>query len=366
ADLDLSTIDRLLRPGLLYADEVTLFSPVATMAQVATLLASEDQVERVDGFLTAFDRVPQLRRRIEHRGINREDLHRLRDRVATGSSSGKSDREFAGILAPVSSTLASVLAQYNYEKIDRVITTGRVNIGDLPTLRDSSGNAGPESTWTDDTLSGFMLRLYEIVAEPGTFPLLDEDARDLLQLAENHTGTSLGTMARDTEIALASSVIGHLPSFDRIPLDELLDIRDDNEVPLARFRAAIARLADDFENRPIDSDFDNEVAHAWRTTVNPALLQVRESFAEHGLLREVASVAAGNPTRLLAEAGGVVAASQATFASFPNAVTGLSAVGLPMFDVAIRAFKARHDAAAEIRRSAFYFLHLIGEAASES
>src|SRR5438477_28816 len=84
-----------------------------------------------------------------------------------------------------------------------------------------------------------------------------------------------------------------------------VDLRRHLTAPLVRFRGEMGRLATEFEARSFDPGFSAEVEDAWRTRVEPALVDIREALAEHGLLREVASVALGDPRRLIAEAGGV-------------------------------------------------------------
>lgn len=63
--------------------------------------------------------------------------------------------------------------------------------------------------------------------------------------------------------------------------------------------------------RPIAQTFEVEVKDAWRRNVAPALADIREALAEHRLLSETASIAFGNPRRLMAEAGGVLATAHA-------------------------------------------------------
>lgn len=157
--------------------------------------------------------------------------------------------------------------------------------------------------------------------------------------------------------------MGYLPHFSTMPMDEIIDLRRDIKQPLKRFRAAVGRIGRDSETRPIDESFAVEVEDAWRLDVEPALAEVRESLAEHGLLREVASVALGDPRRLLLEAGGVVAAAYGPVLSLSGALTAGAAVGIPTVDVAGRALQQHREERLKAKSSAFYFLHRVAEAA---
>lgn len=83
----------------------------------------------------------------------------------------------------------------------------------------------------------------------------------------------------------------------------------------------MALLSAEFSRRPIDDDFVVEVEDAWRSRVEPALIDIREALAEQGFLRQAASIALGDPRRMLAEAGGVLAAAQGDLISLSKFAT---------------------------------------------
>lgn len=88
---------------------------------------------------------------------------------------------------------------------------------------------------------------------------------------------------RSTEITTAAHLMGFLPAFPHLPIDEVLGLRDEIKGPVVRFRGEVATIAKAFESRAIDEDFDIEVEDAWRMTVAPSLEDIREALAEHGL-----------------------------------------------------------------------------------
>lgn len=78
--------------------------------------------------------------------------------------------------------------------------------------------------------------------------------------------------------------MGFLLAFPRLPIDEVLDLRDEIKTPVVRFRGEISTLAKAFETRSIDETFDAEVEDAWRQTVAPSLSTIA-SAAVWRLLR---------------------------------------------------------------------------------
>ena len=120
-------------------------------------------------------------------------------------------------------------------------------------------------------------------------------------------------------------------------------------------------ISNDFAAHPIDQDFDAEVEKAWRGQVEPALLEIRENLHDQGLLREIGSVAAGDPRRLATEAGGVFAAAHLNVVSLSHLLSFAVASGIAVTDVVLRAVKNMQEGQAKARKNAFYFLHHVGE-----
>jgi hypothetical protein len=234
-------------------------------------------------------------------------------------------------------------------------------------IADSLRRATGASTGTavDDMILGFTARIVEMLAEPRSFPLFDAQASGLVRALEREAAAtpSSHAMRRGAEVSSAASFMGYLPYFPDLPMDEVLDLKKALAKPLIRFRGVLARMSREFESRPIDQEFEAEVEDAWRTQVAPALADIREALADHGLLSEAASIAMGDPRRLLVEAGGVLAAAHGDVVSLSGLVTAGVAAGLPLADVAGRALQQRRVAKRDTRKSAFYFLHRLAEEA---
>lgn len=177
---------------------------------------------------------------------------------------------------------------------------------------------------------------------------------------ESHVVFGGATAARSEEVDAATRFMAYLPYFARMPLDEVLDLRSELAEPLARFRSEMVKLSRDFA-RPIDPSFAVDVDDAWRERVAPALVDIREALAEHGLLREVASVARGDVARLFSEAGGVLAASHANLVSLSEFVTVAAAAAVPALHTLGKAVNERLNATSDVQKQGFYFLHKVDE-----
>lgn len=231
-------------------------------------------------------------------------------------------------------------------------------------VKAAMGTSSPAHT--EEVVEAFMAKAIQIVLDPASFPLLDAQASGLIRALEQTMSvqTSPSAMRRGAEVDAAARFMGYLPYFPELPMDEVLDLRQTLHGPLSRFRSEMVSISKEFESRPIDDGFEVEVEDASRSRVEPALADIREALSEHGLLREVASVALGDPRRLLFEAGGVFAAAQGDLLALSKLMTLGAAAGTPMVDVLSRAISKAREARKITREHAFYFLHRVREEAS--
>jgi hypothetical protein len=251
------------------------------------------------------------------------------------------------------------------------IEAGAVEVADLSSGATTSiveavrrSNASRNDAYLDDMVTGFLARVVQILEDPKVFPLLDAQSSGLVRGLEESAGVSLPPkMSRGAEVTAATGFMNFLPYFPDLPMDEALDLRKELAKPLGSFRAAVARLSRQFDARPVDEHFDIEVEDAWREQVAPALTEIRESLAEHGLLREARSVVEGDAKTLLGEAGGVLAISSFDIISLSGLLTAGIAAGVPLASVAGKALKGRREARQQTRRNAFYFLHRLSDEA---
>ena len=120
-------------------------------------------------------------------------------------------------------------------------------------------------------------------------------------------------------------------------------------------------MSKEFRTRSIDEEFTTEIEDAWRTTVQPALLEIRETLAEHSLLTEAASIVLGDPRRIATEAGAVLAVSMGGVMRMSEVLLAAATAGLPTLDVLGRALAGREAARRNVAKNSFYFLHRLDQ-----
>lgn len=391
AETDLRTAANLVKPALLYADYVTIYSPAASMMDSISRFGHlTDPRQRLAAALNLVEDVPQFAAELN---APPETLEQLKALLAMdpslvrgiGDAFGAGEQvdelydhldEFESVWQEgVPHAIEEVIATMGAKELLVAVDAGAVKVAELGASSSSEllldalrAATGAETRGTaDDLVISFVARIIEMLTEHRSFPLLDAQSSGLVRAIEREGDLTLSSesLHKGAEISSAASLMGFLPYFPLLPMDEVLDLRRSLGKPLKRFRGALARLSRDFEARPIDATFQGEVENAWRTLIEPALADIREALAESGLLSEVASIALGDPRRLIAEAGGVLAAAHGEVLSLSGLVTASLAAGIPMTDVAGRAALEMIQARREVRKNAFYFLHRLGEEASQ-
>lgn len=383
AATDLRDIAPLLKPAVLYGDRVTVYSPAAFLVDAAAQFSElKTPLEQFDAIRELSEHVPTALPQID---MDEATLASFRQFLAVPRhvamrrvrGTGSED-EIAELQARIDQlqtmwetempgVFRQIVDMTGADVLMTAIRSGTVEVAPLSTgesdpIADSLRAAAREAPGPgiDPILSDFVNRVVDTVTDPGAYPLLDADSKGLVRSME----TAMPAMGqRASEISAVAEFMSFLPSFPDLPMDEILDLRAEISAPLIRFRSAMVNLSRQFESRPLDDAFAREIEDAWREHVAPALAEIREALAEHGLLRSVASVATGDPRRILSEVGGAVALASTDLVSMSGLLTAGLATGVPLADTALRAVKAHLEAQRTARRHSFYFLHKVDDEA---
>lgn len=391
AESDFRAATRLIKPAVLYADQVTIHSPAASLLNAAMSLGTiTDRRQQLDAILEIIGKVPSLAGELQVSPQILEQIKiflsvdpRIVRRAGRLFGADKDIEAFYEKLGEfdaiwekeIPRVLSDLKSKVGANELLDALANGCVAVADLgPTsntdyvavaLRAYTGDSDDDDL--DRVLASFVARLVEILTEHRSFPLLDAASADLARSLEQGGKVEISThsMRRGAEVSSAVSFMGFLPSFEYLAMDEILDLRKELQGPLVRFRAALATVSREFEMRPIDKSFHAELEEAWRQRVLPALTEIRETLAEHGLLKEIASIALGDPRRLMIEAGGVIATGHADVVSLPGLITAGLAAALPIADTVGRALVKTLETRRDARKNAFFFLHQLEAEAAQ-
>lgn len=134
--------------------------------------------------------------------------------------------------------------------------------------------------------------------------------------------------------------------------------------PLGRYRRAVASLGEKMRVGPLDEDAEVDVEHLYRTQVAPSLEEMREQFADHGLVREFAKTIGANLKAVVTggvAVPGLVVGIQAATDLAAVATVGLAATPAVAGSAAVlaQASQNRREGRARVRGNDLYYLHEI-------
>lgn len=209
-----------------------------------------------------------------------------------------------------------------------------------------------------EVMFGWLEILKELLLDPTTHLLFDDKTRSITQslVAENQLEPNAVTMRHASEAAVGAGLVARLPALPDVPIDELMDLRQDLSGPLIRFRAAVARLADQLAFSVLDDDQRAIIDDAWRTEVQPAIDDIEEGFAEHTLVREFLRQLQTNFARFLTE-GTAMYIGFGQFTTLNEWLTATAAAAGPTGDAMFGAFGARNTGRRELKKRDMFYLY---------
>lgn len=284
----------LLKSSVLYADEVLLHSPVASMVAAVEALASGGGEGLIDLVLGAENQGfhPQLTEVLKSAvrggewGDNAEVLRQLanphsalrrqfgRQLEEAGVPLDEFDSRMAAARADISTVVADHAVLAGLDQIEPAIDAGIVKIEPV----DMSG----------DDLAGYFGQLEALLGGATKhYPLFDDQRGDLMAQMMDLARTQRDRHAvrRGAEAAIANRLLAQLPTFPLASMDEVVGIRDDLRSPLIRFRSEMVRVTAELKLDALDRDFDDSAMTLWYERVAPALDELNEVIAESGLIR---------------------------------------------------------------------------------
>jgi hypothetical protein len=133
-----------------------------------------------------------------------------------------------------------------------------------------------------------------------------------------------------------------LPTFDDVPLDEVLDMRRALDRHLVRFRAGLMKLSAGVESNPWSTDFISDVEDWVHRQVEPSIIEIEEAVGANRVKAKVTRALVEKPSAYLTTSGmSLLLAQTHVIPQIVSAVVGISAgAGISAFDT-IRAWQQR-------------------------
>lgn len=264
---------RLTKASILYADRVKLCSMTAWMATSFHLIGNlpmsvAQQFDILMSFAPAIASLnPDSVNLIELQKM--QSLLKRKPILLTKNERLKIARfkdMFPQTWEQLSASFNEILKNFGFDEIEIAANTGLLEIH-------------PFQTSGDEAIHEYISAVENMLASSMTHPMLDEQTGNIVRLALQEGKMSIGNVGtkRSKQIGLVADLFDRLPIFE-IGMDELLDIRNELQSPLVRFRAEMVKLSEDIETASWDNDFSADVQDVYQTKVEPALLEIEEKL----------------------------------------------------------------------------------------
>lgn len=354
---------QVLKPVLLYADQITLLSPTARFIfEIVAEVSVEDPLERARIMAGLSDAVPGS-------GLSSEDLddfaqatnlvrgNRQQRRALQrqlGSDVFEQWREaaeqFDAVWERMQEHVYSMLEGQPAEQLVDAHAAGLLEVD--PLLQD-------QGFGTAEMMDRWMERVFAALSDPYQFVLFDDQVAGLVRAKMREEGLELDQLGRDhsRQLGLASGFIAKLPTLDAADVREIVDFRDEVEDAVVRYRAEVSEMATALDSDLHDEDFGAYVRDRWINEVQPALVDIEQQARSAGLIRTVADQAAQSALQLSKLMTGVLAAD--SLFELPEAMLG-GAAGAATY-VTRNVVAEYRRAQADLRGQRFFLLHQVKE-----
>jgi len=352
-----------IKSALLYADTITLISPMASTYFSLTNEADRKSeksifnlVNKVMPFCQASN--PTKYQEMETSLIQfRELLFSKQYKAVPMKIKLPAINALKKFSNDVSVTITEMLGNDNCTELVQLVNTGKVKLHDFQ-----------RAVSDDDYVTEFYTLLRRVVKNSNTFPLFDDQSNDLIKSAINDNLILLNDVNRfnATHAGMTNHLLVSLPSFEYATVNEILDIRKELENPLVRFRSKALSYSDDIQSMPWDETFQYECVRLYQKEVAPAVLEIDELTKESGFLRNLGyNIVADNSILKTVGGIGISIASAGAISAFSDVVSFDTAIlatgGAYATSKIATAYKEYKEKQKDIQKKDLYFYYKAGK-----
>ncbi len=186
--------------------------------------------------------------------------------------------------------------------------------------------------------------------------IFDREASASFSQFTQADASRITNQSQSKHTALAAQVFNKLPAFATATVDEIIDIRKELAGPLIRFRSAMLEFSDGIRFEPWTKDFVRDAELVILKEVAPAVLEIDEAVRTN---RYVTQLAHKIPSKPLVSAGSLVSVLLSQMSAFPDIVSHSAAFGtiLGAGTIMYDAYVAWQDRQREIDQNKLLFLY---------
>jgi hypothetical protein len=342
---------RLVKPAILYGDEMVLYSLGSGFSTHLRSTTPADLLAAVDAKFDA--QYPDIAPDMKWLAKWADQLRKTTNRSAKDEKFlADWDEYLADRQAGEATFRHQMLVQSGFAELEVAEAAGLLRIEPI-----ADWKVLPLSDSSDEVVRSWVTLLPELVSGKLSYPLFDLLTGKIIArgISEGLYTADAGAIKRGVQVSTASRLFAQLPSFDRASVNEIVDIRRELETPLMRFRRGVSELGQLVESPAYDAGFDAEIDDLITTRVQPGLLEIEERIQNNSYLRQLLTAPAGTPAQYIG--GGVLAIGAAMVSSLAGLLLAVGILSQPFFE----AVRAQWLESESIERHSMYFLYATRE-----
>jgi len=358
-----------IKSALLYADSITLISPMASTFFQLTNEADRKNdrtlyslIDKVLPFCISSDPIAcaNMQPVLEQLG---QVLYSKQWKSIPTTLKMQTSKALKTFGCEISEALIKLLGETNCNELIDLVKKEKVRLYNFQNQFSNS---------PDDYVHEFFDILTRSVSNTQTFPLFDNQSNNLIKSAINENIITLNdsNVFNAQQAGLTNALLVALPSFEYATTSEILDIRKELDTALIRFRGKMLSYNSEIQSLPWDEEFEPECFRLYQKEIAPSVLEIDELTKDSGFLKNLGySVLADDSA--LKSAGGLIlsvaaAGAVSTFTEIMSSDAAmLTTGGVYAVGKLANAYKEYRDKQKGITRKDMYFYYRAGKILSK-
>ena len=136
---------------------------------------------------------------------------------------------------------------------------------------------------------GYFANLMNAMYNGTAYPLFDKASSGLIDTVIKTKLLDIGKLDENTlrHAGIASEILMTLPTLESASVDELLSLKNENQIPLTNFRKAIYDFSMQIQSLPWDENFQYDCLQLYNTQVLPQVQEINETLTQTSILRNL-------------------------------------------------------------------------------
>ena len=350
------------KAALLYADNITLISPIASFCYQSMYNSRGFDRRKIEKLLSNVVQWLKVKHTAEEESAYQIAL-KLRNAIADPENYAKlsiHDRDnlkkaALALSKHVDDSMSKQVGAEQFSELKKLDTSGKLVVKEFETdFSDGKGLLNEYSLFLKQSLKS-------------SYPLFDADSNRLMAGAVEHKIINLSRMERRkiAHAGFSDNIVQRLPSFDQAPVDEILDIRKELDPSISRFRSKMISYSDSLQTMPWDKDFESECSMLYYQEVAPAITEIDELSKDNSFLKNLGGklimdkdfMTTAGQLAISVAAGGVIQKFAETASATPAIITG----GVWAAQKLKSAYEEYAENKKEIQRKDLYFYYQAGK-----